>query len=89
MSRLGRSLHRPLSAYAIQEAGSFELKARPSGREAADWKEPRHGGLWGSSLEEQRDRPGFHAFAELKGAAEAFDTLIASQLSPDVPDEAD
>ena len=81
MSRLGAA-YIDLYLLAIQEAGSFELNPATVRESAGRNLALRFVGL----LEEQRDRPGFHAFAELKGAAEAFDTLIGVNF-PRVPDE--
>lgn len=80
MSRLGAA-YIDLYLLAIQEAGSFELRP-PTGRESAGRNLARR---FVELLEAQRDRPGFHAFAELKGAAEAFDSLIGVNF-PRVPD---
>ena len=80
MSRLGAAFI-DLYLLAIQEAGSFELR-QSSGHEPAERKLAQR---FVELLEAQRNRPGFHAFAELKGAAEAFDTLIGVNF-PRVPD---
>ena len=79
MSRLGAA-YIDLYLLAIDEAGSFRL-GQTAGGEAAD----RNLALrFVELLAEQRNRPGFHAFAELNGAAGAFDTLIRVNF-PDVP----
>ena len=79
MSRLGAA-YIDLYLLAIDEAGSFQLR-RAAGSEAVD----RDLALrFVNLLAEQRNRPGFHAFAELNGAAEAFDTLIGVNFA-DVP----
>lgn len=79
MSRLGAA-YIDLYLLAIDEAGSFQL-GPAAGGEAADRNLARR---FVGLLAEQRDRPGFHAFAELNGAAEAFDTLIGVNF-PDIP----
>lgn len=79
MARLGVS-YIDLYLLAIREAGSFEL------RQARD----RDGGsrnlarAFVDVLSRQQGREGLHAYSELKGAAEAFDTLLAVNF-PDVP----
>ena len=79
ISRLGAA-YIDLYLLAVREAGSFE-PGPATGSEAADRDLARR---FVELLAEQRGRPGFHAFAELNGAAEAFDTLIAVNF-PDVP----
>ena len=79
MSRLGAA-YIDLYLLAIDEAGSFQ-PGRAAGGEAVDRNLGRR---FVEMLTEQRSRPGFHAFAELSGAAEAFDTLIGVNF-PDVP----
>ena len=80
MSRLGAA-YIDLYLLAIQEAGSFELGPANGHESAGRNLAPRFVEL----LSEQRDRPGLHAFAELKGAAEAFDTLIGVNF-PKLPE---
>ena len=79
MSRLGAA-YIDLYLLAIAEAGSFQL-GRAAGGEPVGRNLARR---FVDLLAEQRNRPGFHAFAELNGAAEAFDTLIGVNF-PDVP----
>lgn len=80
MSRLGAA-YIDLFLLAIDEAGSFHLGAA-AGSEATGRNLAQR---FVELLAEQRHHPGFHAFAELNGAAEAFDTLIGVNF-PDVPD---
>lgn len=79
MSRLGAA-YIDLYLLVIQEAGSFELGSAAAGESAGRNLARRFVNL----LAEQRERPGFHAFAELQSAAEAFDTLIGVNF-PDIP----
>lgn len=81
MSRLGGA-YIDLYLLAIRQLGSFEHGSQAAG-------DHESGQSLGSSfvdlLAEQRQRPGcFHAFAELKGAADAFDTLIKVNF-PEAP----
>ena len=78
MSRLGAA-YIDLYLLAIYEAGSFRV-GRAAGGDAADRSLARR---FVELLAEQRNRPGFHAFAELNGASGAFDTLIGVNF-PDV-----
>ncbi|MDE0101869.1 MAG: helicase-related protein [Bryobacterales bacterium] len=80
MSRLGAA-YIDLYLLAIDEAGSFELK-RAAGPEATGRDLARK---FVTLLAEQRTHSGFHAFAELKSAADAFDTLIGVNF-PNIPD---
>ena len=79
MSRLGAA-YIDLYLLAIHEAGSFDLGpatgSEPAGRNLAR--------RFVELLAEQRDEFGFHAFAELQRAADAFDTLIGVNF-PNVP----
>ncbi len=80
MSRLGAA-YIDLYLLAIQESGSFALKSA-AGADAPNRSLARR---FVARLAEQRGTPGFHAFAELNDAAEAFDTLIGVNF-PEVPD---
>lgn len=80
MSRLGAA-YIDLYLLAIAEAGSFQL-GRAAGSEAVDRNLARR--FVELLSEQQHDRRSFHAFAELNGAAEAFDTLIGVNF-PDLP----
>ena len=80
MSRLGAA-YIDLYMLAIEEVGSFELKPAPAGGRASRSLAQRFVAL----LAKQREHSGFHAFSELRGAAEAFDTLIGVNF-PNVPD---
>lgn len=79
MSRLGAAFI-DLYLLGIQEVGSFKLGSAPVGDHAGRNLAQKFVALLG----EQRQYSGFHAFAELSGAAEAFDTLIAVNF-PNVP----
>lgn len=72
MSRLGAA-YIDLYLLAIREAGSFEM-GPATGSDATDRDLARR---FVELLAEQQRQPGFHAFAELNGASDAFDTLIA------------
>ena len=72
MSRLGAA-YIDLYLLAIKEIGSFHHERALAGDGASSSLAQRFVAL----LAEQRAHSGFHAFAELSGAAEAFNNLIA------------
>ncbi len=81
MARLG-SAYIDLYLLAIHHAGGFEGGHRTAGDRGARENLARS---FVELLAEQRQHPGrFHAYAELRGAARAFDTLIKVNF-PEVP----
>lgn len=81
MARLGGA-YIDLYLLAIHHAGGFEGGHQTAGDRGAREKLARS---FVELLAEQRQHPGrFHAYAELRGAAKAFDTLIKVNF-PEVP----
>ena len=79
MCRLGSS-YIDLYLTAIKQLGTFN----PSPTEDTASTVERLATLFLDRLEEQRDSPGFSAYAELHAAASTFDTLVAVNF-PDLP----